>query len=155
MLSLNLHRRHLTASQKAIVALECLPWMEEEAKEKQLTGKGEDGSGGRGKKKNLVENLPQGNQEKSRDQAGQMVGVSGRYVSDAKRIKEQAPEVFEQVQKGELTLQQAKQIANLPGYGDVLLLIQPCLQSCLQGHEKFSHIRQGFEGVGWALQRIV
>jgi hypothetical protein len=37
---------------------------------------------------------------KSRDQAAAIVGVNRQYVSDAKKLKEEAPEVFEQVKAG-------------------------------------------------------
>ncbi len=91
------------------MALECLPWLEAEAKERQK----EHGDTAPGRSKTLTAKLPEVKKGEAREQAGQMVGVGARYVSDAKRIKEQAPEVFEQVQKGELTLQQAKQISSL------------------------------------------
>jgi hypothetical protein len=39
----------------------------------------------------------------SRDNAAKAVGVSPRYVSDAKKVKEEAPEIFEQVKRGEKT----------------------------------------------------
>jgi len=42
----------------------------QEAKARQITGKGIDGSGGRGHKRNLMANLPQGLLNKARQQAG-------------------------------------------------------------------------------------
>ncbi len=36
------------------------------------------------------------------------MGISGRYIDDAEKLKETAPRVFEQVASGALTLQDAK-----------------------------------------------
>lgn len=51
-------------------------------------------------------NLPQGS---SRDQAAAAVGVSGRIVQDAEHVKKHAPEVFEEVKAGRMTVNAAKQ----------------------------------------------
>lgn len=64
VVSLNLHRRHLSSIQCAGVAVEMLPFIEAEAKERQIAA-GASGAkfgvlGGRGNKKPLVANLPQG-----------------------------------------------------------------------------------------------
>ena len=40
VISTNLHRRHLSASQRAVVALDILPLLEKEAKERQRLGPG-------------------------------------------------------------------------------------------------------------------
>jgi hypothetical protein len=44
----------------------------------------------------------------SRDQAAALVGVSGRYVSDVKRIAAEAPEKLKALEAGTATLQGAK-----------------------------------------------
>jgi len=98
VLSLNLHRRQLTASQKAAIATESLPYFEEEAKKRQI----------RKSDNSVVELVPQQNDGiKSRDQAGELVGVNGRYVSEAKRIKEESPETFERIKSGEISIKAA------------------------------------------------
>jgi hypothetical protein len=57
---------------------------EKAAKERQHEGQK---SGGRGHKKNSVENLPPSlDAGKSRDHAGKAVGVSGKYIDIALRI---------------------------------------------------------------------
>jgi ParB family chromosome partitioning protein len=107
ILSLNLHRRHLTSGQRAVLALEVEPfYAEENAKIYAKTV-------GRPKKdsnEKSVEKIPP-IKEKSRDQAARAVGTNGRYVSDAKRLKRDAPKVFEQVKLGEISIVDAKKKA--------------------------------------------
>lgn len=87
VLSLNLHRRHLTASQLATVATQSLPHYEVEAKKRKLLL-----SGTRSNPGEVVVRLPQPDQTaKARDQAAAAVGVSPSYVSHAKRLKAKAP----------------------------------------------------------------
>ncbi len=102
-MSLNLHRRHLTSGQRAVLALEVEPFFAEEAKERMKAG-AESTNTGKGK-------IPYPEDEKgqARDQAAQATGTNGRYVSDVKKIKHDAPQVFEQVKSGELNISQAKQ----------------------------------------------
>lgn len=111
VVSLNLHRRHLTSSQRATVSLAALPMLEAEARERQLAGKGEDGSGGRGNVKNLDKLFYQGLERapQSIDKAAELFDTNRQYVSDAKRIQDEAPDVFEQVKSGELSIPKAKE----------------------------------------------
>ena len=44
----------------------------------------------------------------ARDQAAMLVGTNRQYVSDAKRIRKEAPEVFEKVKQGKLSISEAK-----------------------------------------------
>lgn len=61
------------------IAAEALPHFEEEAKKRQ------------GARSDIVEKMPQSeNGKKSRDQAAHQVGVNPRYVSDAKKIKQES-----------------------------------------------------------------
>ena len=61
LLSLNLHRRHLTSDQKAVCAVEALPFLKEEAAQRQKCGFSADGTaGGRGRKKNLGQKIDEG-----------------------------------------------------------------------------------------------
>ncbi len=100
VLSQNLHRRHLTASQKAAVAVSALPLLEKEAEEARRKKIGAARSG------ETVEIIPPS--EKSRDKAAELTGANPRYVSDAKRISEEAPETFEKVKSGEMSIPEAK-----------------------------------------------
>lgn len=91
-INLNLHRRHLTAPQLACVATDSLPYFEQEAEKRMKAGKAPD----------PTVKLPEGLRE-SREKAAEAVGVSPRYVSDAKKIKEESPETFERLKVGDPT----------------------------------------------------
>lgn len=102
VVSLNLHRRHLSSSQRAVIALDVLPMLEAEAKERERAGGIARQQG--------VEKIPhpEEQQGKARDQAAALFETNGRYVSDAKRIQQAAPDLLEQVRQGETTIPQAK-----------------------------------------------
>jgi hypothetical protein len=100
VLSLNLHRRHLTASQLSMVGIESLPHYEAEAKKRMQAGGGDRKSG-----KAIVPTPIDSIQ--ARDQAAAAVGVSARYVSDAKRVAAESPELAEKVKAGEISLPKA------------------------------------------------
>lgn len=103
VISLNVHRRHMDKSQLACVAVRALPHYEEEAKERQVS------TLKRGAEIPDVEKIPQREeQSRSRDLAAASVGVNPRYVSDAKRIQQEAPEVFQAMQEGKISIQDAK-----------------------------------------------
>jgi protein gp37 len=151
VIRLNIHRRHLTPSQLATVALEAERLYAEEAKVRYAA------TVGRPKKsvaivpqiidtKDLAKAINESHQAviddlakdgmrlaedhecpddetvyvmpiaekpaapmpKARDLAAESVGASPRYVQDAKKIKEEAPDIFEQVKSGEKTIPAAK-----------------------------------------------
>ena len=94
VMSMNLHRRHLSSSQRAVVALGVLAMLETETKERMRRG-------GQGYQKvdTPVYAL---------EDAAQLAQTNRQYVSDAKRIQQEAPELLEQVRDGTLTIPQAK-----------------------------------------------
>jgi len=95
IVSLNLHRRHLTASQRAAIAVDILPALEAENPQ----GNRSDLTGG-----NIATSIT----GKNRDAAAEMMGVGARYVQDAKRLSLDAPDLLEQVRIGAATIPQAK-----------------------------------------------
>ena len=99
VVSLNLHRRHLTSSQRAVIALDVLPMLEAEARERLVR----TGGAPAGKEK-----IPYPEQGQARDHAAAIVGVNARYVSDAKAIAQEAPDLLEEIRAGGTTITAAK-----------------------------------------------
>jgi hypothetical protein len=94
-----------------------------EAKERQREAGGDHGNQYTGGKVAVVENFPQppadtGKQKdadatRSRQQAAVIVGTNAHYVSDAKRIQRDAPELVERVKDGSMPLYEATQLSKL------------------------------------------
>lgn len=105
---LNIHRRHLSASEKAAIAAEALDMYEAEAKARQVASGGDKKSSQY--QKSVVEIVPQPieRQSQARDQAATDFDTNPRYVQDAKKLKSEAPEVFAEVKAGRITIPQAK-----------------------------------------------
>lgn len=127
--SLNLHRRHLTASQRACVATEMLPLLEEEARIRQQASRLDSDKArvirltvpeivpgplvsGRpaehSQTRESLEQQPVKPTGEAREKAAAATNVNARYVSDAKKLKEEAPAIFAQVRAGEKTITEAK-----------------------------------------------
>ena len=85
VISWNLHRRHLTTDQKAALAVELKPMFEKQAEKNLHLAKGQGVKG--------VANLPQ---VKSRDKVAKTVGISGRTVGYAEKVKK-AHEMGDQI----------------------------------------------------------
>lgn len=112
--SLNDRRRHMNKGSLAAVAAELEPHFAEDAKRRQQKAGKEHGRG-----QKVVEKVPQPidakPSPKAREEAAKSVGVNDRYVSDAKKVKTEAPEVFERLKAGKITLQDAKrEVAKKP-----------------------------------------
>jgi DNA modification methylase len=108
VVSLNLHRRHLTSSQKAACGTDIEERLAVEAKERQRASGGDKRS--KDAKKSVVAKLPQPIEAKpkSRDKAAKIVGSSPRNIQDAKTVKKKAPKLHEEVKAGKKTISQAK-----------------------------------------------
>lgn len=103
VIALNIVRRHLTKSQLAGLSLRVLPHLEAEAKKRMLAGK-----------KDPTAKMREG---ESSEHAGKMLGVSRRYVQEAKAIQANAPELIEEVVQGRLPLPQAKVLSEIENVG--------------------------------------
>jgi protein gp37/ParB-like chromosome segregation protein Spo0J len=83
--SLNLHRRHLDASQRSMVGQALLKPFEDEAKKRQI----EHAGTAPGKPKTLEENLPQVLPRRASEEVAKIVNVSPRLVKDAKVVADE------------------------------------------------------------------
>lgn len=102
VISLNEKRRHLTSGQKAFVALEVERILAEEAKKRQGTRTDLESTF-----RKSFRNVDSRENE-SREKAAQIIGTNQHYVTDAKKIEREAPELKEAVMAGTMTLPQAK-----------------------------------------------
>lgn len=111
VMSLNFHRRMLKASQRAIIAAKALPLLEAEAKKRQEASRAKPGQ----QVGQAPVNLPAPAKGDARDKAAKLANVSGKSVSDAKRVLNKAHrKVVLAVQDGTASVSDAKRIADLP-----------------------------------------
>ena len=112
VLSMNLHRRHLTSSQRAALAVDLEPMLARDAKKRQQE------AGGDRKSEDYKESVKEkvsGSKSygQARDEAARLTITNGNYVTKAKRIKRYSPELFEEVKTGKKTIPKA--MRELPG----------------------------------------
>ena len=94
VISLNLKRRHLTKDQRAVISLDVLPMLEEEAKKRQ------------GTRTDLNPNIPTLLSEgESREQASKIMQVGTTYIQQAKKLSEKDRK---EIKFGHKTLQDVK-----------------------------------------------
>ncbi len=106
VLSSNLHRRHLTTCQRAVLALQLLPGERDRARDRMLAGQakgdphqGSDGGGG----------------GQALDLAGKRVGISRDSVWKATKIAESALDVVEAMRDGTIrSMAEAERLAGFP-----------------------------------------
>jgi ParB family chromosome partitioning protein len=127
VMSLNLHRRHLNESQRAMVGARVAPFYEAAAAERQRIAA--DATNAKrcqetpkpSNKDALVANLPQAPKPEpaprapvAREQAAAAVNVSGRSVQSAKTVLDSAvPEVVKAVEAGKLAVSAAAKVVNM------------------------------------------
>ena len=103
VISTNQHRRHLSSSQLAVLALEVAKILNPEGKKRKRANlKGSTESA------DLRYREPKG---KSSEQAARLVGTSPRMVEQAKHIEKTAPDLIEPIKKGEITVNRAAEVA--------------------------------------------
>jgi ParB-like chromosome segregation protein Spo0J len=100
VVSENVRRRHLSAGQLGLLALDL----------EQLYA--ESNRPGRPRKDEIVADLPHlsTDERKARERAAKVVGTSGRVVSQAKRVANKAPDLAEKVKAGALAIDRADRI---------------------------------------------
>ena len=111
----NIARRQLSAAQKAVVAAKLMPYYEAEAaKRKQsLSGTRPNRNG---PAPDVTESLPGPDERgEAREKAAKVTGVNARYVSDIVKIHREAPELFEAIASGTISIPKAlKQLEQKP-----------------------------------------
>lgn len=100
VVSMNLHRRHLSSHQKAAIALDVLPMLEAEARERQIALAGT--------RRDLDQKIDQGRAPQATEQAARLLGTNRQYVSDAKKLAVEAPDLLDKVRAGTMTIPEAK-----------------------------------------------
>lgn len=120
--ALNIKRRHLTTSQRAMLATAILPLLEEQARQRRAANGGDKRKAEcaelrtpklSDEQADLEEPGPKRQATKKRraaDDAAAVVGASPRSVQQAKRVEQQAPDLAEKVTNGEITLDRADRI---------------------------------------------
>lgn len=104
VISRNLHRRNMSPTQAASVAAKAEPLLAEEAKHREHV-----------RKTGTKENLPESSQGQARDQAAKLTGVSGRLVSDAKKVQAKgSAELNRAMDADEVAASDAARIVDLP-----------------------------------------
>lgn len=113
VVSANLHRRHLTESQRAMLGARLLPMFEKDAKDRQRAAAAQTNAAlGRGE--TLPPNLAEASGE-STDKAATAVRVGrGSVKSAAKVLASPVTELAAAVDRGEATVSAAAEIATLP-----------------------------------------
>ncbi len=105
VIATNLHRRHLSTSQRAAIAAEALPMLEAEAKTRV---------GGDRRSSTSFEDDDRPARGRSVNRAAAMVNVGHASVERAKQVRQVAPELFDQVKAGKITVTAALREAGLP-----------------------------------------
>lgn len=115
VISANLHRRHLTAAQKAAVAAEALPMFEAEARARMAAGGG-DKTSDTARAGRVDSSLPARQQDEQKRAVAQAAKAVGAGVSATKAmaaVKKKAPEVFALAKENKVSVEEAKRIAAL------------------------------------------
>jgi hypothetical protein len=124
----NFERRHLSATLKAIAAEKAEPFYAAEAKERQRLSPGRPKKG-----QARVPYLKKG-EEQARDKAAKAARTNPHYVSDVKKIKKEAPELYAKMEVGKIELPKAKRLLVKVEAKKKLLaaraIVRPAIETC-------------------------
>jgi hypothetical protein len=107
VVSMNLMRRHLSSSQRAVVALDLLPLLEKEAKDRQQFSRSI-------RQSSAKKCADQSHNGKASEVAARITRTNARYVEAAKSIQKQAPELLDQIRNGKVKIPEATALAKEP-----------------------------------------
>jgi len=103
VISLNLKRRHLKPDQRAVLAQEVMPMLEEEARKRQMRIP-----------ESVREKFPTQNKGRPSEHAGKLFDVNEKYIRDIKKLKEQGKETtIEEIKLGHKSLVDVKKEARI------------------------------------------
>lgn len=108
----NKDRRHLSSSQMAALAVNAEPFYnaiaeKTEIERRKIQGESKSLSGNK-----LPDNKDQPRQERTAEKVAKAFNTNNRYVKEAKKLRKERPEVFEQVLSGEKNLSEVKKEDN-------------------------------------------
>ena len=109
IISHNLHRRHLTTSQKAMVGQGYLAFLKEDAKRRQVEGsrKGAEVTNSGGRVPAKTPEAERGHESESAVQAAKLVGVGQKSIRDADFVVQHDPDLAEQVRDDKIKVSAA------------------------------------------------
>src|SRR5699024_1234454 len=107
IISHNLHRRHLTTSQKAMVGQGYLAYLKEEAKKRQDAGRANSHASRRGELASAKSREPNVRESRSDVRAAKIVGVGEKSIRDADFVVQNDPELAQQVSDSKVTVSAA------------------------------------------------
>lgn len=105
IMSHNKHRRHMSKTQLATVAVGYMEWFAEDAKRRQIEGGRRGAEVTNSRSERVKEKFPEPAKvnPQASDEAGELMGVSGRTVRDATYVHNNDPEMFEKMRRNEIT----------------------------------------------------
>src|SRR4051794_22039881 len=141
VVSRNLRRRHLSESQRAMVAARMKPLFEQEARERMRAGKAAD----------PMANLPQG---PARDQAAAALHVSPRSVDAASKVLQQgAPDLGRAVDEGRVSVSAAAGVTGLPREEQAEIAARGKKEAAARSKQARGQKAEGREGQGAGSRR--
>lgn len=126
------YHRTLTTAQRAALAVEILPHIEQESMRRMKAGKATP-----------EEKVPQGRRPQSREVAAKEAGTNEKYVEVASKVKKESPETFDKMKRGEVTVTEAKKaIERKPPQRkpEPANNLPPEVQAALEGADEFKEI---------------